>query len=198
MARFSDDYTARIRVQYTIDGSKKSGTVRFDDGGDILTTAPLALSTWTAAVKALLDALEPVDSRSALVWTAAEYAPRGGDIFTPLDTSSLTGTTGAGDPTPANKASLLSVTGRTTAGGRWVLYISGSRVTYGETAISSDWRLTTAENAAFDTWHADYAAPGGANTLVGNLVGNDNEDLMLIRPYVNVSYSRRLINAARA
>jgi hypothetical protein len=76
--------------------------------------------------------------------------------------------------------------------------ILGSRASFGETADTDDWRTTIAEAPGLDTVWDDHFRTGGTYMLLGGLLrGADNSDLIVVQPYVNVSYSRRAITSAR-
>lgn len=198
MAPYVSSFAPRVRISYLTDGRRHTATLRCDDTTDLQANATTVVTNWSNLVVALLSVFEDPADKCSFSVRNAEYAQKDSDLFIPIDSSAAASQPGAGTASPGDRATLLTLVGRTAAGGGWRMSVLGSRAGFGETAETDDWRATIAEAPGLDTVWDDHFRTGGTYLLLGGLLrGADNSDVLVVQPYVNVSYSRRAINRAR-
>lgn len=198
MAPYVSNYAPRVRIQYLTDGRRHTATLRCADTSDLQVNATNVVTNWSNLVVALLSVFEDPGDKCSFSVRNADYAQKDSDLFIPLDSSGAASQVATGSPSPGDRATLLTLVGRTAAGGAWRMSILGSRAGFGETSETDDWRATIAEAPGLDIIWDEYFRAGGTYLLTGGLLrGADNSDVVVVQPYVNVSYSRRSINRAR-
>lgn len=184
MADFAPNYTARYRIRYTSLGKSHSMTFRVASS----VTDPTGIA---AKVGLILNDLEPILFSD---WTivGADFALADSDVFLPaVLPDAPTGGVSAGGAVATDAAAAISFVGRTTLGGRARMFLYGTFVgAVVRTAVSNDWRLTSAENASIS------AAIVRLNETSPALVGNDDA-VALWYEYVNIKYNDRWLRRMR-
>lgn len=206
MTNFATNYTPRMRIRFTVDGVQQSSLLRLPRTPTPTTADFTNLAVaWEAATADLFGAasLEPADSKAQVDTLSAEYAAADEDLFLPLPgytgSEIQEGDDSGGGPTPLTLATLVSVTGRTTGGGRIILFWQGMRLSTGDGANYADWRISESEAASLTSVLDDnFATIVGPPDNLFNLIGGpDGLGAAYFRRYLNVRVSARRINKQR-
>jgi hypothetical protein len=207
MTDHATNYTPRLRVKFTVDGVQQSSLIRLPRSPTPTTADFTNLATaWEAATSDLFAAasLEPADSKSQVDTLSAEYAMADDDLFLPLPgytgSELQEGDDSGGAASPLTRATLVSITGRTTGGARIVLFWQGIRLSTGAAGTNyNDWRLSESEFASLTSVFDDnfVTVVGPPDNLFNLIAGPDGLAAAYFRRYLNVRVSARRINKQR-
>jgi hypothetical protein len=207
MADHASNYTPRLRIRFTVDGVQQSSLIRLPRSPTPTTADFTNLATaWEAAATDLFAAagLEAADSKSQVDTLSAEYAMADEDLFLPLPgytgSELQEGDDSGGVASPLTRATLVSITGRTTGGSRIVLFWQGMRLQTGAAGTNyNDWRLSESEFASLTSVFDDNftTVVGPPDNLFNLIAGPDGLAAAYFRRYLNVRVSARRINKQR-
>jgi hypothetical protein len=207
VTNFASNYTPRLRIKFTVDGVQQSSLIRLPRSPTPTTADFTNLATaWEAATSDLFSAasLEPADSKSQVDTLSAEYAMADDDLFLPLPgytgSELQEGDDSGGAATSLTRATLISITGRTTGGARIVMFWQGLRLSTGAVGPNyTDWRLSESEIASLTSVFDDnfVTVVGPPDNLFNLIAGPDGQSAAYFRRYLNVRISARRINKQR-
>ena len=177
MPDFAPNYTARLRVTYTVAGATHHTTWRLPAASGYAD-----IGVYAAKFIALLDIMD------AKIWSdftinSWSYQLADGVIFLPFGGAFwAAGGVSPSGRSPSQKALALSFVGRSVAGQRAAFFLYGVATNPMTDTDTSDFRIHSAEDTIIGN------AVGILNDTSPSLVANDNEDVIWYE-YANVKYN---------
>lgn len=184
MADYAPNYTARYRVRYSALGAVHTMQVRLARG----TTDPTPAANKVTSLLNILTVIRSLDWRVL----GAEFAPADSDVFLPAPVPTPNGGIGGSDNlTAAARAASLSWVGRSTAGGRAVVYLYGTILQPDSVSQrNANFRITRNE----DDGVGQFAV--GLSEIAPAFVANDNFPATFYA-YANIKYNDHWVKKLR-